>query len=231
MNTQVVAYTPSELLASQLTVRDWCAENIRRLLNERKDAIANLEQAERSKFRTQPFRRVINRCTRRIEFYKKIGRAIKLGYMIVPNFDLDLFAVRTDARKPRHRTHRWRNNFVENGKPLPEGEGRYVDPVPFEEGETWTETNSEGREITKNLYWPTAFDEELTFPVEIVQPKLVKETNRALGYKLFDQVGVARGQYMRRRDDPIICGRIFDPTRADKLVTFFVAWWLDADMI
>jgi hypothetical protein len=231
MTNQVVAYTPHELATAQGTVRGWCAENIRRLLVERKDAQANLEQARVSKFRTEPFKKLIAKCGRQIEYFKKIGQAIKLGYMIVPNFDMDLFAVRTDATKPRHREQRWANQFVENGKALPQGEGRYVGHRPIEDHYTYNEKAADGKQIEKKSYFPLDFVREIEFPVTLVKPHILAETKRAMSHKLFDQVGIARGGYTTRRDDPIVCARIVDQTRRAKAVTFFVAWWLDKDAL
>jgi hypothetical protein len=228
---QVVAYTPTELATAQVTVRGWCAENIRKLLAERKDAEANLEQARVSKFRTEPFKRLAAKCEKQIEYFKKIGQAIKLGYMIVPNFEMDLFAVRTGAFKPKHREQRWANQFVENGQSLPAGEGRYVGPKPLEDSYTYNEKAADGKQIEKRSYFPIDFVGEIEFPVTLVKPRILSETRRAMGFKLFDQIGIARGGYMARRDDPIVCARIIDPTRKGKAVTFFVAWWLDMDML
>lgn len=228
---QVVAYSPNELVAAQGTVRGWCAESIRRLLVERREAEQNLVEASGTPFRTAPFERIINKCSRKIEYFKKIGAAIKLGYMIVPNFDMDLFAVRTKALKPRHRENSWSGQFVENGQALPEGEGRYVDSRPFEKRRTEVETDAAGKKTEKRVYFPTKFDEDLDFPVALVKPQILTQTKRAMGYRLFDQIGVARGGYTLRRDDPIVCGRIIDPTKRGKAVTFFIAWWLDRDDI
>lgn len=226
--TQVVAYTPSELAVAQKTVRSWCAENIRRLLMQKREADANYNQARRGHFNSKPFKAHVRRCERRIEYYLKIGRAIKLGYMIVPNFDLDLFAVRTGQRKPRKTisTYKW-EAFEQTGQVLPAGKGRYVDPVPVSGG-YGTKIKSNGEE--QDTYWPTSFDEEITFPVNIIKPYVIKETQLALDRKLFDQVGTAMGRRLNR-SDPIVCGRILDPVRMEKAVTFFIAWWLDQDDI
>lgn len=231
MTSQVVAYSPHELMAAQSTVRGWCAENIRRLLAERKEAEANLAQAKQSKWRTAPFSTLVSRCGKRIEFYKKIGKAIKLGYMIVPNFDMDLFAVRTKRFAPRQREHQWRNQFIENGDVLPEGEGRYVGNKPEESFYLATEKNRDGKDIEVNRYYPVAFMETIAFPISFVKPQIIAETSKAMGYKLFDQVGVVRGGYVMRKDDPIIAARILDGSQKGKAVTFFVAWWLDKDML
>ena len=225
MTNQVVAYTPNELVIAQRTVRGWCAENIRRLYRQKQDAQKNVETAISGKFNSKPFKSLVKRCERRIVYYKKIGKAIKLGYMIVPNFDLDLFAVRTTQKKPRKQTSTWDASFNQEGQQLAEGEGRYVDVNPF-----WAESERPKGDKMETYYFPTAFDEEISFPVAIIQPGIVKETTRAMGHKLFDQVGVATGRRVFRAD-PIVCGRFLDPIQRDKAVTFFIAWWMDQDDI
>ena len=234
MSTQVVAYTPAELAVAQGTVRNWCAENIRRLLRERKEAETNLAQAKASKWKTEPFRRLVARCERRIEYYKKLGAAIKLGYMIVPNFDLDLFAVRTDRHKPRTESSRWTSEtFPQKGGELPIGEGRYVNHYPEVWQKSYKEKNNKGEMVEVTDYYPQKFLAEIEFPVAIVKPHIIAETKRAMSYKLFDQIGVARGRNISSgsQRDPIVCGRIWDRTRYDQCLTFFIAWWLDKDMI
>ena len=225
MTAQVVAYAPTELAAAQQTVRSWCAENIRRLLMQKRDAEENVQTALTGKFNSKPFRAQVRRCERRITFYKKIGKAIKLGYMIIPNFDLDLFAVRTAQRKPRKQitTSRW-ESFQQEGQQLPEGEGRYVSDIPIADGYL-TYEDSKGNEREK--FWATEFADEISFPTSLIKPQIVKETRKAMGFKLFDQVGVARGRYTSARRDPIVGARIIDPTRVDKAVTFFISWWFD----
>lgn len=230
---QVVAYSPNELALAQGTVRGWCAENIRRLLVERREAQENIEQALPAGFKTAAFDRIIAKCERRIAYFKKVGQAIKAGYMIVPNFDMQLFAVRTNERTPKHREHQWANQFVENGRPLPAGEGRYVSPTPLEDSYTYHDgKRTDGTPIEKRSYFPTEFNDEIEFPVALVKPHIIAETQRAMKARVFDQVGVVRGgAYVSRRDDPIVCARIIDPTRNGKAVTFFIAWWLDREMI
>jgi hypothetical protein len=227
MKNQVVAYTPGELVIAQRTVRSWCAENIRRLYRQKQDADKNVQTAISGKFNSKPFKTLANRCERRIVYYKKIGKAIKLGYMIVPNFDMDLFAVRTGQRKPRKQLSTWNANFEQEGQQMPEGEGRYVDVLPF-----WSEKQRKRKrdDEMETVYFPTAFDDEISFPVAIVHPEIIHQTKRALGHKLFDQIGVARGTRLMRAD-PIVCGRFLDPVKRDKAVTFFIAWWMDQDDI
>ncbi len=229
MNNQVVAYSPNELVAAQVTVRGWCAENIRRLLMQKHEAEQNIQVALDGRFNSKPFKAILRRCERRIDYYKKIGKAIKLGYMIVPNFDLDLFAVRTSKKKPRKEVLTY-DNFQQTGEILPEGDGRYVDVEPYTEHEMRDSTNYKNEPCRKKFYWPTAFDEEITFPATIIKPHIIKETQKAMGFKLFDQIGVARGRRISC-GDPIVCGRFLDRTRSEKAVTFFIAWWLDQDDI
>jgi hypothetical protein len=154
--------------------------------------------------------------------------------MIVPNFDMDILAVRTKQSTPRTETSDWRHErFPQAGQSLPMGEGRYVDETPLVEEDSWTEKNAQGKDVEKICRFPVEFDEELTFPVALVQPHILAETQRALGYKLFDQVGIARGRHVSSsaRRDPIVLGRIFDRTRPNHCLTFFVSWWLDREMV
>lgn len=230
MMNQVVAYSPNQVHVAQKTVRSWCAENIRRLLVQKREAQQNIAHAQSGKFSQKPFKKVLVRVEKRITYFKKIGAAIKLGYMIVPNFDMDLIAVRTTQKKPRKELGSKWWTFEQQGQRLPQGEGRYVDARPFRDTEVRYEENHKGEEVERTYWYPSAFDEEIDFPMELVHPTVLAQTQQALGYKLFDQIGVARNQ-MIRSGDPIVMGRILDPTRTQRAVTFFIAWWFDESML
>jgi hypothetical protein len=75
------------------------------------------------------------------------------------------------------------------------------------------------------------FIEEIGFPVQAVKPIVLDATQRALAMKIFDSIGVVQnggaGGFVQRRGDPIVVGRLIDPRGNGRMVTFFVAWWLN----
>jgi hypothetical protein len=66
------------------------------------------------------------------------------------------------------------------------------------------------------------------FPLQGVMPEVLRATSRAMALKLFDQLGVVLNNGGR---DPIVVGQLLDPKGNSRLVTFFVAWWLNTDTL
>ena len=73
------------------------------------------------------------------------------------------------------------------------------------------------------------------FPFKLARAEIREATDKAMGLKVFDEVGVLP---RTRKADPIVCGRVIDPSKPiyhrsspREGVTFFVAWWLDTRVL
>lgn len=223
MSTHLVALTPGQLTAQQTRLVEWMDGRIQRAEAELADATAVLSAAEQAGFNLEPHRRMVRKARTRAAYYRKLRGALAAGYIIVPNFPLDLLAVRTDEAAPRRKTgHQW-STFDQPGKALKPGEGRYVSPLPYRS--SYVEKNKEGKEVRH--YFPSSFDQTIDFPLDVARPEVMDATRQAMALELFDQVGVARNN--AAAGDPIVCGVIRDPTRRGRQVTFFVAWCLNPE--
>jgi len=77
--------------------------------------------------------------------------------------------------------------------------------------------------------------ETIDFPATLIKPVILGATQRAMALRIFDRIGVSFGgtntmSSRRRRSDPIVVGQILNGAEKypeEKMVTFFVAWWLD----
>lgn len=220
-NVQLVAGTPAEMETAQGQLVAWADARIEEERNELADAERNLEVAIASHWRVEPWKRRITTHKAKITFYEKVRAALEAGYYIIPPFPAQVFAIRTDAKKPRkdHSTNRW-ETFQQNAKRLAEGKGRWVSPIP----EVWQRVFPQQDGSERVQYYP---NELLApdFPFKLVKPQIVEATAKAMKEMIFDQIGIL--PTWNAGGDPIIVGQILNPSSHKEPLTFFIAWWLD----
>jgi len=228
----LVALTPAELPAAQHALTDWCAGKIAAHESEIKDLEEHSAIAKANGWKLQAVARQLSLARRRIVYYQKIATAVAEGYLIVPNMPVDVFAVRVNREHPGDQRNEgsWRQPMPVDPMMLPAGEGRYVGDEFAQHRDEYQDHDKDGK-LVKKFHWLDDGYAEVDFPVRAVKPIVLEATARALGLKLFDQLGIVRdngvNQTWRRRGDPIVVGQFIDPRGQGRGVTFFVAWWLD----
>lgn len=230
---EVIALDQPGLEASHAKMIEWALAAQRQVRSEIAEDTAALEVAKTRKWATKPFSSRITRLERRVEFYQKIELALRAGYVLVPNFEMTAFAVRTDAKSPRGgiRSGKW-NNFVQSAKLLPAGAGRYIDPNPFVHTEESTVPDGKGGTKDVVQQWPTGLDDEISFPMTMARPSLMTRAGEAMALKIFDEVGVAVDTRRRGgRGDPILMGYIGNPRDSRPGVSFFLGWSFDPSVL
>ena len=221
----IIALSPTDLAPAQQSLLGWCDQRIEHWLSEQRDAKGAYEHAVKNKWKAEPFRNLLNKANRKIGFYRKIRTAIEAGYLIVPNFPLEIFAIRTTATEARadESTSRWQT-FAQQPRALPVGAGEYMNPVPAKYEEE--RTIKDGK--TETFYLPAELKDELEIPLHLVKPQIMAAIDKARALKLFDQIGICTD----RKADPIVCGQIIESgSWQSKRVTFFVAWYVDLDAL
>jgi len=223
-NMTLVALTPADMAPTQGALVDWCDRKIAAVKRELADLEENHEVMNRSGIRQKGVVAAITRTERRITYYEKIRACVSAGYLIVPNFPTTLFAVRVNReRQPvQERDSKW-GGFPATPQLLPPGEGRYVDDQLTYEDLSRTERLPDGKERHIRLYQSDEYT-EVDFPFKAVKPAVLKATERAMALKIFDQLGIVQNV---GAGDPIVVGQLLDPRGNRRMVTFFVAWWLD----
>lgn len=223
-DTTLVAFTPAEMVPAQQNLSAWCDRKIAAIETELADLQANLELATAHGWKHASVAATLARTARRVTYYQKLKAAVDAGYLLVPNFPIDLFAVRVQrSKQPEKVTDtRWSSNFNADAQLLPAGDGRYVDERVFHSDESRLRT-IDGKEQLVRRYVSGDYD-EVDFPVTLAKPIVLEATARAMALKIFDQMGLVQNQSGR---DPIVVGRILDPRKNRRCATFFVAWWLD----
>jgi len=221
----LVALTPADMVPAQTDLMTWCDRKVAAVQRELADLEANLEIAETAGLKMRGIEAAVNRTAKRIVYYEKLKAAVEAGYVVVPNFPIDIFAVRVRRGKQRETTDDYSRSSKFEAKPelLPAGEGRYVDERVFTSSEEYEAKNYDGKPIIKTRYTSADYD-VVDFPVSVVKPSILQATQQAMALKLFDQMGIVQNQV---GNDPIVVGQLLDPRGNRRCVTFFVAWWLD----
>lgn len=222
----VIALSPTDLAPAQASLIQWVDQRITHWIAERKDSHDAYEHAVAHKWKAEPFKRAMKKADKRIGFYRKIRSAIEAGYLIVPNFPLNIFAIRTKAENGRYAEANYRHSeaLVQGPQHLPQGSGDYKNPNPF----LITDEREDGNGGTRTVYSPGELSDELEIPMQLVKPEIMQAVDRAKALKLFDSIGVCQD----RQADPIVCGQIEDGSGWNrKRVTFFIAWFVDLDSL
>jgi hypothetical protein len=220
----IIALSPTDLAPAQQSLLSWCDQRIAHWIAEHKDANEAAQHAVLNNWKAGPFRNIVQKANRKIGFYKKVRQAIEAGYLIVPNFPLNIFAIRTTATEARDDESRSRwDRFEQKPRVLPAGEGEYRNPIPAKDAVTEKDGD---KDVT--MYYPTELSSELEIPMHLVKPEIMRAVDQARSLKLFDQIGIASDY----RADPIICGQILEGNSgSSKQITFFIAWYVDLNDI
>lgn len=230
---ELIATSRPQLEAAHTQMLEWVKFKLEAVDIEIREEGAALDVAVRSGWKARVHERHLTELNRRKVFYMKIQEAINAGYVIVPNFELDVFAVRTDAQTPRGGVASGEyNRFPQGPKLLPSGEGRYVDLHPFVRTQRISVPSDKGGTKEVVSQWPTGFD-EVQFPIALAKPVLMEQVSEAMKKRLFDEIGVATDSWSGRtgRPDPIIVGRLRNPRKSAPAISFFIGWYFDASRL
>ena len=223
----LVALTQEEMVNAHGGMLAWVRQRQVAVAEELSEEETNLSYAKSHKWSVRPFEKRVLLLKRQVLFYGKIEAALTAGFVVVPNFDMDVFAIRTNAKAPRSqiREGRW-NRFTQEAKLLPMGEGEYRNPNPVVMQQDATKLNHKGEEVAVVQQWAEEF-KDIAFPFAIARPEIMSQAGAALSLKLFDEVGVAVNRNRSVRGDPILLGHLRNPKNGAPGVTFFLAWYYD----
>lgn len=220
----VIALTGQQMAEQQTALVQWAEQRIAAVDVELADAQSVAAALQRARMPHGRANAGVNAAKRRRTFYEKVKAALEAGYQIIPPFDLQLFAIRTDRNfAPDDRgDSRWARE--QGPRLLPQGEGRYVHPQPVRrEIDTIKRKGSDGVERSVTIYENDSEWKDAELPIRALKPQVIDAVGKAMELELFDALGIAPAY---RAADPIIAGRILHPN-GHKALTFMVAWWLD----
>lgn len=224
-DVELTATIPIEMINAQQQLITWCDSKLKGLKfesNELKDAT---EHAQKSKWKFSTLRSQYNKSVKRIEYYEKIKAALLEGYYIIPNFPIDMFAIRTKKQKPsrEYSPSNW-DGHVQNEQQLAIGVADYKNPHPIVYEHS--KTNEKGEQ--KKYYWAERWD-SFEFPITMARPQIMEATTQAMALKIFDRIGIMP---QRKDKDPVIIGQIIHRSGySEKVVSFMIAWHLNTNIL
>lgn len=220
----VLARDPVEMATAQQGLIKWFTAKLVAEKAQFAECEENLEIAKGMKVRTRGWTRQVSLAKKRVVYYEKGLAALLQGYCIVPDFPVQVFAVRTDKESPPSKVFRWGGVPDVEPRELKKGEGEYVaaDPTVLE----WTTEGSDPPK-TKRTHHQAVDFREVDFPFKLVKPQILTDLDEALKLKLFDEIGVLPAT--ARQPDPVLVGRIKRKTGtySEHVLTFLITWWID----
>jgi hypothetical protein len=217
---------------AQQTTAQWVLQKIRNAHQELAEVAKTRSALEKIEADTKSVDRLAKLAVRRITFYEKIKAALERGYVIIPPFAVQAFAIRVpENSSPKIDRSRASWNADESTRRLPAGEGRWVHPrAKREHVETVTEQvpsdTSKTREIA--IYENDSDWLKVDIPIMAQKPEIIDAVRGAMEARIFDALGIAPAY---RDADPIIVGQIKHWRDRANPLTFFVAWWMnEADL-
>jgi hypothetical protein len=227
VDVQLTATEPDEIASAQQALIAWCNQKILDLRREQKDLQDAYEHAVSQKWASGTLKRHAALAVKRIEFYEKMKAALEHGYVIIPNFPVTVFAIRTEKEKPlKLASTNYYDTHEQKSEMLPASEGEYKNPFPKAFQRTYDEPTKENPQRKVTYYWAEEW-KDLEFPVSMSKVQIMEATTRAMALKLFDDFGIMPE---RKKEDPIIVARLLDPRSTKynrRFVTFMVAWHLN----
>ena len=229
----VVANNTGEMIKAQADLVSWAESKIKVAEREVREHETVLEKLKAARLNPGPAARHTRLARRRVMYYEKISAALKAGFVIVPDMDAEIVAVRTDRDRPigwtKSSEQSWaKPNKFDHEQPaenLPAGKGRYVNPFPIT---TLGVTRNEKGEEVEWTSCPNRHDDVTTLPVEFLKPSVIDRTSQAMLAGIFDEICIIGG---RRKPDPMVIGKIIHHASKYKRVCFLISWFVDTAKI
>lgn len=250
--THLVATSPLEMQAAQGDLKAWLEQRLTILERDIVEANRALEEARKNGWATVALVHARNRAVDDETFYNKILMAVEAGHTIIPDFPIQVFAVRAEG-SDKAEQHTWTGHVNKDelwlSKPaqadcLPAGAGEYRNPLP--EVQSWSgfkQKNAEGKEYIPYTVRRTGRPVgPIVFPSTTARSPIMRATAAAMSEKTFDQIGVClpvqpdagirrARENAGRAGDPLVIGQVLRKRTGSvqRAVSFIIAWYLNLD--
>lgn len=230
-NIAVTALVPGDMQVCQSALIQWVERKIAALETDAAELNGALVHALAKKWKSAVFKRHAALAEKRVAFYKKMLMALEHGYVIVPNFPVQMFLIRTNRESPLKMVHDsdWGQDLKQSAQVLPAGEGGYENPFPIVDKFKIPDPQTNRPDKTTVRHLATEWD-EIEFPVSMAKPEIMEAVTRTMALHCFDQIGILP---KARKEDPLIIGQLIDPREkwGNKVVSFMIAWHLDTRVL
>lgn len=251
--THLTALNPAEMQAAQGDMRAYLEQKLTAIERDIIEANAALNEARKYGWATGALTSARNRLVDDETYYNKVLVAVEAGHTIIPEFPIEVFAVRRGEPDKRESFtfsrnvgagETWLANPV-SADCAPAGAGEYRNPEPETTRDThWNATSKQvdATTVTKTGR-PVG---PVSFPSTTARAPIMRATAEAMANKTFDQIGVclpvqkaAKGRVIRpqprRRQmnaavgDPLVIGQVLRKNEGgrQRCVSFIIAWYLD----
>lgn len=235
----LVARNPAEMQAAQNGLAVWLRNKLSAVELEVRELNAALNEARANNWSTAPLTRQRNKAVGQEAFYFKLLTAVEAGYTIIPEFPVDVFAIRVTRSGVRAKdaTSIYTSGHpeIENERPdiAAVGEGEYKNPLQMVVQGEYKEQRGD-KQVDVRFTQATDFQDEIVFPLQVARPVVMNATAQAMALKVFDQIGIClptRNAGRARKGDPLIIGQILGRREgwSQKCISFFIAWHLNLD--
>lgn len=231
----LTADTSHDLQVCQAALIHWCEKKIATEQANYEEIESAYLEAKKNKWASKTLHRHTALAAKRVTFYKKVLEALRNGYAIVPNFPVQLFAIRTTKERPLPKTYVRTNQWggprhAQFSDVLPSGVGGYQNPFPVVLQQTKQLPDGKGGTKTEWTTWAHEWA-DLEFPINMARLEVMQASQRAMALKVFDEIGVLPDP-SRPKGDPVIIGRIVDPRdlkswQNRRAISFMISWHLD----
>lgn len=242
----LVARNPEEMKAAQSDLARFLNFKLGTIEAEFKDLNAALNEARKQGWATGALTRARDRTAKLEAYYFKMLKAVEAGFVMIPDFPIDVFAIRVKRKHVRAKTtesiNSWRHPRIpgEQTDMPAAGEGEYKNPSQTVRYSTYKETK-DGHEIEHKFTEAVEWQDEIVFPMVAARPEVMNATAQAMALKVFDQIGICRP--IEHRDDnrtfaasgagdPLIIGQILRRRggyQQPKVASFIIAWHLNLE--
>jgi hypothetical protein len=230
-----VAVNGTEMVQAKAKIQTWLEQKLQSI----EDEIASIQEvydaAVRHKWKSSTFKGQLLREKGKHLYYGKLLAACNAGFVIVPNMNVDVFAIRVKRSRPNAKSAINKATSYEPSTPriddereerLSIGDGRYESPLQTTDTIRWDEKNDKNEIVHKVKSYALEFA-ELEFPLAIAHPLVMDATARAMSMKIFDRIGIVRDR-QQTSGDPIVLGQITRKVGYQlKTASFLIAWFLD----
>lgn len=227
----VVARNAEEMQAARQRIHVWLSNKLSYIAAEIHELSEALERATHARWNRSALKRALNTQLSQQVFYQKCLGAVDAGYTIVPDFPVDVFAIRVTRQEPTpyHQFGSWSYPALPDQQPdiLPEGLGQYVS----EQAPTTTfnreHADDKGNKSTKHHRRTLDHFNEVTFPMQVARVALMDQTASAMQLKVFDQIGICPPR-REKKADPMVIGQVIIKERyRTRTVNFLLGWCLN----
>lgn len=234
----LVARNPLEMQSAQADLAQWLRQKLASVEHEIVELNAAVHEARTNGWATAALIRQRNKSVGQEAFYFKLLTAVDAGYTIIPEFPIDVFAIRVTRSGVRASAASSEYGYgyptIDNERPdvAAVGEGEYKNPVQMVRYRDVKLTKSDGTEGVTKWTRPVDFQDEIVFPLMAARPVVMNATAEAMALKVFDQIGIClptRDAGVTRRGDPLIIGQILGRREgySQKCISFIIAWYLN----